>query len=480
MNFKPEDVLAETVRRKEGRFRVEDYCFKEQLALINDPAKYSTAVCTRRAGKTIACAVDLVYTALQTPGVVTLYITLSRSNAKKLVWPEILKLNRIFNLGGRPDNTELSLTLPNGSVVYCSGAKDKTEIEKFRGLPIKLCYIDEAASFRAYIEDLIDDVLSAALFDYDGKLRLIGTPGAVPAGYFFKAAHSDEWSHHFWTLINNPHIEKKSGKKPMEMILAECKRRGVGVHDPKIQREFFGKWVVDTDSLVFKYDPEKNDYDELPKLPGKWNHIIGVDIGHDDADAITVIAWHDRAKQCYLVYEDIKTKQGVTELATKLASLITTYDPMKVVMDTGGLGKKIAVELQKRFTLPIQAAEKSRKFEYIELLNDALRNGRFMAKKTSAFAQDCNLVEFDLDKQTPDKKVISDRYHSDIADSTLYAYREALHWLHEDPIPQPVYQSPEWFKQQEDDLIRELEARLEQERLETQAEDSFNMGSENF
>lgn len=462
-----EAVLAEYVRRQESRFRPDQFCFKEQLALITDEAKYSTAVCTRRAGKTIACAVDLVWTALKFPGVVTLYITLSRSNAKKLVWPEILRLNRIFNLGGRPDNTELSLHLPNGSVVYCSGAKDKSEIEKFRGLPIKLAYIDEAQSFRSYIEDLIDDVLSAALFDYDGKLRLIGTPGPVPTGYFHKAAHSDEWNHHFWTLVQNPHIKKKSGKDPMDMILAECKRRGVELTDPKIQREFFGKWVVDIDSLVFKYSAEKNHFESLPTIAApnkKWNYVIGVDIGHDDADAIAVIAWHDHLRESFLVDEVIKTKQGVTELAQDLARLIEKYDPLKVVMDTGGLGKKIAAELQKRFTLPIVAAEKQRKFEYIELLNDALRTGRFMAKKTSAFAGDCSLIEWDRDKEKPDRKVISERFHSDIADAVMYGWREALHWMHEEPVKQPEYRSPEWVKQEEERMIAQLERELHEQR----------------
>lgn len=467
MTIDPSLVLKEVALRSSRKFRLEDFCFPEQLAFIKDEAKYSTAVCTRRAGKTVGCAADLIHSALSNPERVSLYITLSRTNAKKLIWPEILKINRIYSLGGTPDNTELSLTFPNGSTVYCSGAKDKSEIEKFRGLAITKAYIDEAASFRPYIEDLIDDVLSAALFDYDGKLRLIGTPGPIPSGFFYKASHSDEWSHHFWTLFQNPHIKRKSGRDPMEMVMAEIKRRGVSIDDPKIQREFFGKWVIDTDSLVFKYDPEINHFDKLPVMTKPWQYIFGVDIGHDDSDAIAVIAWHEYHPNAYLVEELVNNKQGVTELANQIQTLMGKYDPMRIVMDTGGLGKKIAVEMQKRFALPIVAAEKSRKFEFIELLNDAMRTERFFAKKESRFALDSSLVEWDVDKQRPDKKVISDRYHTDIGEATLYGFREALHWISNKEPSQPTYQTKEWFDDQEQKILESLEEQFCKKDVET-------------
>jgi hypothetical protein len=451
-------TVAEYKRRRGGpKFRVEDFCFKEQLDFIRDTAQYKTAVCSRRAGKTIACAADLIDTALTNPDIVCLYVTLRRNNAMKLVWPELKKINTAFELGGNPNETHLSLTFPNGSVIYCSGAKDKNEIENFRGLPLKKVYVDECQSFRAYIEDLIDDVLSKALFDYAGTLCLIGTPGLVPAGYFYDQTKSKAYHHHFWTMFQNPHLERKSGKTVQALVDADCERMGVTISHPKIQRECFGRWVVDMDSLVFQYKAETNDYQALPTLKGKWSYIIGVDVGFDDSDALSVIGWSEFDKRAYLIEEHVQNKQGITELAGKISELITRYSPMKVVMDTGGLGKKIAEELTKRYSLPIEAAEKTRKIEYIELLNDAMRTARFFAKKDSRFAQDCMLVEWDRDKTTPERKVISDNYHSDITDSVLYAYREALNWL---SVPEPAKHQPgtlEHTQEQEDAIERQAE-----------------------
>ena len=48
-----------------------------------------------------------------------------------------------------------------------------------------------------------------------------------------------------------------------------------------------------------------------------------------------------------------------------------------------------------------------------------------------------------------DKLVISDRYHSDICDAVLYAFRESLHWLHEPPEKLLVPGTPEWAQAEE-------------------------------
>jgi hypothetical protein len=459
--------FAEVANRNRNTLRLEDVCFDKQLAFIRDPAPFKTAVCSRRAGKTVGCAFDLLRSAKQRARIVNLYITLSRSNAKRIIWPELKRINTEYRMGGIPNESDLSITFPNASVVYVSGAKHASEIEKFRGLAIFKVYVDEAQSFRSYIQDLIDDVLSAALFDYSGTLCLTGTPGPVPAGYFYKCSTNPEWSHHGWTMFDNPWLLQKSGKTPQELLERELKRRGVTIQDPSIQRECFGRWIADLDALVFKYNAEKNHWDTLPQTPKPWQHVFGVDLGFDDSDAIAVIGWNDKYPGSYLREEVVTAKQGITELAQQLEKLIATYDPLAIVMDTGGLGKKIAEEIRRRFNIPIKAAEKQRKFEFIELLNDALRTGKFFAKQDGAFAHDSKLLEWDREKQKElQKLVIRDTYHSDIGDAVLYGYRESLHWLHEPEAPIIEPGSPEDFQKQTDEMEREALARLQEEHVQ--------------
>ena len=304
-------------------------------------------------------------------------------------------------------------------MVYASGAKDKSEIEKFRGLALKLCYIDECQSFREYIEELIDDIIEPALLDYNGSLCLIGTPGATPVGYFHDCAEiSDVWSKHKWNFFDNPHIATKSKKTHHELLARVLKRRGVTVDHPSIQREYFGKWEFDSESLLIQYDKIKNHFEQV-NPQHKYNYIMGIDIGFRDSDALSILAYSDTDPTTYLVDELVTPKQGITELVEQIQKLDSQYHVTKMIMDMGGLGKKIGEELIKRHQIPVEAADKTRKMENIELMNDALRTGRLKAKNNSRFAQESYLVEIDRDKSKPDKIVVSDRFHSDIIDSVL-------------------------------------------------------------
>ncbi len=464
-------VLKAQSRRKkaaESVFDVSTYLFPEQLAFIKDPSPNKLAVCSRRSGKTIACAADLIETALNHANTVSIYITLSRNNAKKIIWREIKKINRDYKLGGQENLSELSMTFPNHSIIYLSGAKDTNEIEKFRGLAIKKVYMDEAQSFREYLKDLIDDVLAPALMDYAGTLVMIGTPGPIPTGYFHEAStEKSNWSKHAWTFWNNPFILAKSKMTHQQMIDRELKRRGVSITDPSIQREWFGKWVLDSDSLLLHYDSNKNHYAALPNIiPKKYAYIMGIDLGFDDADAIAVLAYEENSPNTYLVEEKVVAQQGLTELVDQIQLLRSKYDISKIVIDQGGLGKKLAEEMRRRHSIPVEPADKARKMEHIAFLNDHLRTGRFKAKGASKFAQDSYLVEIDRDKSTPDKIKVSDKYHSDIIDAVLYAFVASPAFSYQTPIEGPKYGSKEWAESQETEMFdMELE-RLQKEQDE--------------
>ncbi len=457
---------------KDTHFDVTKFLFKRQLDFVRDPSPTKIAVCSRRAGKTIACAADLIDNALRHPGVVCLYVTLSRSNAKKIIWREIKKINRDHNLGGVENLSELSMTFPNHSIIYLSGAKDTNEIEKFRGLALKLVYIDEAQSFREYIKELINDVLSPALMDYAGTLVLIGTPPPIPTGLFCEAYQGQNaWSKHHWSFWDNPFITKKSKMSHKAMLDRELTRRGVDVNDPSIQREWFGKFTLDSDSLLLHYDKNKNNYNMLPDIyPLKYNYIMGIDLGFDDADAIAVLAWSDREPTTYLVEEMVVAQQGLTELVEQIQLLNKKYDISKMVIDQGGLGKKLAEEMRRRHHIPVQPADKTRKMENVAFLNDAMRTKRLMAKADSKFAQDSYLVEIDKDKSTPDKIKVSDKYHSDIIDAVLYAFRESPAYTYQAEPVKPKHGTREWQDKQQNDMWEAAEKHFqEQAELEKRA-----------
>lgn len=449
-------------------FDLQDFLFKEQLDFVTDPARFATAVCSVRAGKTTACAADLISTATSSPGTTGLYITLARSSAKRIVWPELHRIVRDFRINAKFNEAELSIHFTSGSKIYCSGANTEAETEKLRGLSnVALAYVDESQAFRAHLKELVDDILVKRLYDTNGRCRLIGTPGPIPSGYFYEASQSKSWSHHAWTLHNNPWIERKSGLSVAQLIQQDMDRKGVGVDDPSIQRECFGRWVLDTQSLILNYNEGLNHYEDLPK--GKWNYILGMDFGYNDADAFSVLGWTDTSPNTYLIEEMVKDKQTYEQMEANFLELHRRYTFAKVIGDPGGGGKKLIESLRARYKVPFAVAEKTEKVANLKLLNNALRTGRFKAKKTSRFSQDCNLLERDPDKSTPDKIVI--KGHSDSIDSVLYPFKLSPAFAFEPPPVTPKPNTPEYDKYIEKEFERGTMDRIERERNDKRAKD---------
>lgn len=457
-------------------FSIDSFLFKEQLDFVKESHRFATAVCSVRAGKTTACAADLVDTALRLSGSVGLYITLARSSAKRIIWPELLRLNKEYRLGAKSNGHELSLHFPNGSIIYCSGASNDSEIEKFRGLSnVALVYLDECQAFRSHIKELVEDIIVKRLYDLNGRLRLIGTPGLIPSGYFYECSQSAEWAHHAWTLHANPWIQKKSGMTVEALIQQDMRRKGVGIEDPSIQRECFGRWVLDINSLLLEYNPTKNHFDTLPI--GNYTYILGIDLGFDDSDSLSVLAWADNSPITYLVKEVVTAKQNIEDLNKQVASLCREYPVCKMVADAGGLGKKIIEELKLRYTIPLEAADKTGKIANYALLNNALRTGNFMAKSSSIFAQDCNLLEKDRNKSTPERIVV--KGHSDAVDSVLYAFRVSPAYAYTPPALKPVLGSPEWARDEEERMRQMLYEQIKREQDEMSGyADPFGLGAD--
>lgn len=474
-------VIAELKRRQQEEqaaanrtiFKFEDHCFSKQYQFFRgEGPRFRAACCSRRAGKTVGIAADAIETIQQEAGVICLYITITKQAARNIIWADVLNLVEKYNLDFKIDNTRLVVTNPlNRSKFIVEGAKDRSEIEKYRGWKLRKCYIDEAQSFRSYIEDLVNDVITPALRDLKGELYITGTPGPVKAGYFYNVTHSDFWHNVGWTAFDNPHMHDPPKLDLEDTLTEERTMKGISDQDPSYRRETYGIWIEDLDSLVFKFNNNANVYRTLPQYSDQgvkynYEYIFGIDIGYNDSDAIAVLAYNYEEKQVYLVDEYVKSKQDITSLVTEIKRLQDHYKPVKMVLDAGALGKKIQEEILQRHALNLEAAQKSRKVEFIELLNDDLRTGKFKAFEGSIFQDDCMLVQWDKESKirNPDRPKISDTYHSDICDAVLYAWRECRHFLSSQTILAPAPHT--------DEYMDELE-RKEAEQLQRQKEDPF-------
>jgi hypothetical protein len=473
-------------------FDFDAFCFETQHLFFRGPdqGRFRTAVCSRRAGKTVGIAGDMVDTAQEESGVNLLYITITQQAARAIIWGDLLKIVDDNEIECKIDSNRLTITFPNKSKIYIAGAKDRAEIEKYRGWKLRKCYIDECQSFRSYLKELINDIILPALRDLKGELYLTGTPGPVKAGVFYEYSTSENWSNHHWTAFENPHMhnleELKTYNKDLkktdlnETLFEERVIRGITEKDPSYIRETFGKWIEDIDSLVFKFDKEKNRYTRLP-TEGEWTYIMGVDIGYDDSDAICILGYNSWAQKVYLVDEFVKNKQTISDLVKYIKRYKSEYDPVKIVMDAGALGKKIQEEIRQRHGIHMEAADKTRKVEFIELLNDDLRTGKIQCFPKSLFEEDTMLVQWDRESKirNPEKPKVSDTYHSDICDAVLYAWRECRHYLSNPPDPVPEQGTNEYMDEMEAEEASKMK-RLQENPSDFYLEEAINDDLEEF
>lgn len=441
--------------------------FPAQNKFILDQASFIDAQCSRRAGKSSGLGIRFYNTMSKYSGATCRYLALTGDSARDIMWPVLEELDAKYKLSLKFIPSKLTVVHPNGGKLRLYGADMKNFIRRLRGNKSPGTAVDEAQEFGMHLEYLIDDILTPMMVDFpDSWLAITGTPGPVPVGYFFEVTKQKKhgYSHHEWDFLQNPYLPN-----PEKFISELIEKKRWSADHPTLLREWRNKWVLDLESLWIRYNSDTNDFSELPPHIKQWHYILGIDIGWRDADAFCVLAWSESDPCTYLLEEVVTAKQDITGLRLRIEELRSRYSFHKMVMDTGGLGKKIAEELKGRYGIPLEAADKTRKQENAEILNDALRRGTFKARKESRFAQDSYLIQIDWDKSTPDRVVVKKNPHSDIIDAALYGFKESPAY-HYKPLIEPALPgTAEYDRMQEE---KHLQAAMEKVKQEKAAADN--------
>jgi hypothetical protein len=145
----------------------------EPQRLVYDADVRFTYLCSgRRFGKTFLATTRLINWAIEKPGGLFYYVTATYRMAKQIAWVQLKQMvpPEVF---ASKNESELSVTLTNGSTIYLKGAEDP---DRLRGVSLSGCVIDEAAFVR---EDAWTMVLRPALSDQQGPAWFITTPNGL-------------------------------------------------------------------------------------------------------------------------------------------------------------------------------------------------------------------------------------------------------------------------------------------------------------
>jgi len=407
--------------------------FSLQIAFIEDPHKRKTLVCGRRAGKTHALSRYLVKTALEHERANCLYVALTKPYAVALLWKELVRYCERLALRVKVDNLRHEVTFTDvDSRIIFGGVSSTDEREKLRGFPYHIVIADEVGSFGAYLGYLLEDVLQAALLDYDGTLVLAGTPSPTAAGAFYEAAHdkTGQWKNWHWTVLDNPRIPQWANR-PDWKIIAKAYLDSVEERTPsvKFKREYLGSWIRDVDSLLYQLDSERNRYVKLPDEP--FDYTIGADTGFNDASAIVVLAASRVTNKVYIAHEWSKSGVLFDALAGELKRTHQAYPQASMVIDPAN--KQLVESMKQMHSLPLESADKPGKRAHIDVLNSAIHQGTFLFPIGSKTFEQMSVLEWNKDRTRE-----SESFPADLSDACLYAYTHVYNWHNKSEMPRPM------------------------------------------
>ena len=463
-------------QRKSGTSLL-DPSFPQQTKAILHPAKKKAYFCTRRAAKSYTDGLEIFKTCQENPFCNALYVGLTRSSAKGIIWKDVFEeIDRKHNLGCSFNLAELTVTLPNGSVIYVTGIDaDAKEMEKLLGKKYKIVVLDESSLYSVDLRKFAYGIIDPALTDDDGTLIFSGTAGDLTQGLFYDITTGKEpgWELFQWTAHDNPYVRKNWVKK-LDEIRAT---RPAFMETPLFKQWYLNQWVVDENKLVYRFASGRNEYEALPKYrSGQWQFVLGVDLGYEpDPSAFVVCAFHENDSTLYTLECEKKTQMDVTDVANKIKWYQSRFPIYKVIID--GSNKQAVEEMQKRHELSLTSADKREKADFIQLMNGELIQGKIKLSPQCKELKDETLTLIWVVKDDtilfPRKENANCANH--LCDAWLYAWRYCYPFMAEPMRREIDLRDPQQYLEHTQKLMNDrLEHQIEAEQAEERSEDIFN------
>lgn len=265
-----------------------------QKEVAEDKHRFKIICAGRRAGKSVLARM-LCYQWAGTPGVYWI-VSPTYRQAKSIHWREVLK--EVPNEWiAKKNETELSITLHNGSVIELKGAENP---DALRGVKLNGLIVDEIASIRNW-DWLWQEVLRATLVDYEAPAIFISTPKGFNHFHdLYMLGQGDDQDYRSWrfTSYDNPVIPKGE--------VDAAKRTTTEDYFAQEYMADFRKYT----GLVYKGFEREIHIINPVDVHDSWEIYCGVDFGSTNPTAILWIAV-DGDNNWYVVREHYATGQTI-------------------------------------------------------------------------------------------------------------------------------------------------------------------------
>lgn len=273
-----------------------------QQRVAKDSTRFRVVVAGRRFGKTHLAIRELCYHARE-PGKEVWYVAPSYKMAKQIVWRKLKNRLQDLNWVQKHNETELTLTLKNGSTIALKGADN---YDSLRGVGLDFICLDEFADIdpEAWYE-----TLRPTLSDKQGRALFIGTPKGIGNWsyeiYQNTLEDSANWQSYTFTTIDG-------GNVPPE----EIEQARKDLDERTFRQEYLATFETFAGRIYYSFDRSLNVKKWEKPIPDIL--YIGMDFNIDPMSAVIAVREGD---SLYVIDEvrmfSSNTQEAVDEIKSR-------------------------------------------------------------------------------------------------------------------------------------------------------------------
>ena len=247
-----------------------------QDTVANDSTRFRVVVAGRRFGKTHLSIRELCYHAKE-PDKEVWYVAPTYKMARQIVWRKLKNKLQDLNWITKTNETELTITLRNGSVISLKGADN---YDSLRGVGLDFIVLDEFADIdpEAWYE-----TLRPTLSDKQGRALFIGTPKGIgnwAYNIYQNTLDNPTWKSYSFTTI-------EGGQVPD----SEIEAARLDLDERTFRQEYLATFETFSGRIYYGFDRAAN----VRKYEGTTPDVVyvGMDFNIDPMSAVVAVRMGD-------------------------------------------------------------------------------------------------------------------------------------------------------------------------------------------
>lgn len=252
-----------------------------QTTVLLDRTRYKVVNCGRRAGKSTVSSLRILQFATDNENKQIWYVAPTYKQAKGIMWSMLMELIPP-EIVSKKNETELSITLTNGSTIYLKGSEDP---DKLRGVRIDFCIFDECAFINKW--DEVWKVMRPTLADSRADCWFISTPNGFNHFKDMAERTDSDWKYFHFTSYDNPYIPRD-----------EIEAMKIEMDTDSFQQEIMGEFRK-MSGLIYKGFNRDIHMVDVPRLDYNWTYTRAIDFGFGHKTALGYFAINSTGTEIY-------------------------------------------------------------------------------------------------------------------------------------------------------------------------------------